>query len=199
MHDRRIMRGSTYAAMVIPAGNNPEAMAQDKYKTTKRTFKRADGSTKRTKNIYPNRDIPTPEPVPGRSHMDVQTSPYKEILTDKPPEREQGIATEFYLDRPPVPLFQPRMPAKDNCKATQIYEGDEELFDFNEEVEPMLNVLCSKTLEQARMEVLEETELEIIKSQQKEYDEIVNAELIIAQRYEATELRHNDEVERRQV
>jgi radial spoke head protein 3 len=51
----------------------------------------------------------------------------------------------------------------------------------------MLNVLCSKTLEQARMEVLEETELEIIKSQQKEYDEIVNAELIMAQRYEATE------------
>jgi len=29
----------------------------------------------------------------------------------------------------------------------------------------MLNVLCSKTLEQARMEVLEETELEIIKQQ----------------------------------
>jgi hypothetical protein len=37
--------------------------------------------------------------------MDIQTSPYKEILTDKPVEREQGIATEFYLDRPPVPLF----------------------------------------------------------------------------------------------
>lgn len=114
--------------------------------------------------MYPNRDIPTPEPVPGRAHMDVQTSPYKEILTDKPPAREQGIATEFYLDRPPVPLFQPRMPSKDCCKSTQIYEGDAELFDFDEEVEPMLNVLCSKTLEQARMEVLEETELEIIRA-----------------------------------
>ena len=56
------------------------------------------------------------------------------------------------------------MPAKENCKSTQIYEGDYELFDFNAEVEPMLNVLISKTLEQARMEVLEETELEIIKS-----------------------------------
>jgi len=87
------------------------------------------------------------------------------MLTDKPPEREFGIATEFYLDRPPVPLFQPRMPAKENCKATQIYEHDEILFNFNEEVEPMLNVLCSKTLEQARMEVLEETELAIIKNQ----------------------------------
>jgi hypothetical protein len=37
--------------------------------------------------------------------MDIQTDDYKEILTDKLPEREQGIATEFYLDRPPVPLF----------------------------------------------------------------------------------------------
>ena len=37
------------------------------------------------------------------------------------------------------------------------------------------------------MEVLEETELEIIRSQQKEYEEAVNAELIIAQRYEAAE------------
>ena len=37
--------------------------------------------------------------------------------------------------------------SKENCKATQIYEGDDELFNFNEEVEPMLNVLCSKTLE----------------------------------------------------
>jgi hypothetical protein len=56
------------------------------------------------------------------------------------------------------------MPAPDCCKSTQIEEGDPELFDFNAEVEPMLNVLCSKTLEQARMEVLEETELEIIKA-----------------------------------
>ena len=165
MHDRRIMRGSTYAAMVIPAGTNPDAMVMDKSYPKKRSFKKPGVSTKKTKNIYPNREISTPEPVHGRSHMEVQTSPYKEILTDKPPEREQGIATEFYLDRPPVPLFQPKMPSKENCKATQIYEGDYELFNFNEEVEPMLNVLCSKTLEQSRMEVLEEHELAIIKSQ----------------------------------
>lgn len=69
------------------------------------------------------------------------------MLTDKPMETEKGIATEFYLDRPPVPLFQPKMPSRENCKSTQIYEGDVELFDFNEDVEPMLNVLCQKTLE----------------------------------------------------
>ena len=41
-----------------------------------------------------------------------------------------------------MPLFQPKMPAKENCKETQIYENEAELFDFDAEVEPMLNVLC---------------------------------------------------------
>ena len=69
-------------------------------------------------NQYPNRDIPSPEPVPGRHHLSIQTDEYIEFLTDKPPTNEVGIATEFYLDRPPVPLFQPKMPHKDNCKDT---------------------------------------------------------------------------------
>jgi hypothetical protein len=94
----------------------------------------------------------------------VQTDKHVEQLTDKPPEREEGVATEFYLDRPPVPLFQPKMPAKENCKHTQIFDEDYELFDFDAEIEPMLNVLCSKTLEQARMMVLEEEELRIMKA-----------------------------------
>lgn len=120
-------------------------------------------------------------------------------MTDKPPEREEGVATEFYLDRPPVPLFQPKMPSKENCKFTQTFEDDHELFNFEKEVEPMLNVLIERTLEQARMKVLEEEELKIIKSQQKEYQEIRNAELIEAQRLEAGELRRKQELERRRV
>jgi len=105
MHDRRIMRGSTYAAMVIPAGTNPDTMVMEKnYPRKPRTLRGRDQGRK-MRNVYPNRDIPSPEPVPGRNHQDIQTEPYKEILTDKPAEREQGIATEFYLDRPPVPLF----------------------------------------------------------------------------------------------
>lgn len=36
---------------------------------------------------------------------------------------------------------------------------DNEIFLFDDDVEPLLSVLCGKTLEQARMEVLEEEEL----------------------------------------
>jgi hypothetical protein len=30
MYDKRVARGSTYAAMVIPAGSNPEAMITER-------------------------------------------------------------------------------------------------------------------------------------------------------------------------
>ena len=131
--------------------------------------------------------------------MDIQTEKYVEMLTDKPPEQEVGVATEFYLDRPPVPLFQPKMPAKENCKYTQIQDEDPELFDFEAAIEPMLNVLCSKTLEQARMMVLEEEELRVMKGQREEYEEVRNAELVEAQRLEASDLRRKQELERRRI
>jgi hypothetical protein len=70
------------------------------------------------------------------------------------------------------------MPLKENCKYTQIYDQDPELFDFSAEVEPMLNVLVQKTLEQSLMEVLEEDELSTIKLQKEEYEEHRNALMI---------------------
>ena len=66
MHDRRIMRGSTYAAMVIPAGTNPDTMVMEKNYPRKTRTLRAKEQGRKARNIYPNRDIPSPEPVPGR-------------------------------------------------------------------------------------------------------------------------------------
>lgn len=53
----------------------------------------------------------------------------------------------------------------------------------------MLNTLVSKTLEQARMLVLENEELRIMKEQKKDYEEIRNSELLEADRLEAAEIR----------
>jgi len=47
------------------------------------------------------------------------------------------------------------------------------------------------------MEVLEETELAIMKHQKKQYEEVRNAELVEAQRFEAAEARVKAERERR--
>jgi radial spoke head protein 3 len=55
--------------------------------------------------MYPDRNISTPEAIPGRQHSEIQTEEYFERLQDKPQSDKIGVATEFYLDRPPVPLF----------------------------------------------------------------------------------------------
>jgi hypothetical protein len=39
MHDKRVHRGNSYAAMVIPAGTNHDTMVMEKKQTQKRTFR----------------------------------------------------------------------------------------------------------------------------------------------------------------
>lgn len=39
MYDKRVHRGNTFAAMVIPAGTNHDTMIMEKKQTTKRTFR----------------------------------------------------------------------------------------------------------------------------------------------------------------
>lgn len=66
------------------------------------------------------------------------------------------------MQRPPSP---PYVPAKIGCDAfTQILEG--ELFDFDTEVQPILEALVGKTLEQALLEVMHDEELADMKEKQ---------------------------------
>merc|ERR1719265_1302270 len=125
--------------------------------------------------------------------MDIQTDSYLEELTERTVEFEAETQTDFLLDRPPSPLF---MPAKIGVDVdTQIEHGD--LFDFDMEVEPVLEVLVGKTLEQSMMEVLEEEELASLERHQEEFEQLRNAELLEVQRMEAAEKRRADEMERR--
>jgi len=39
--------------------------------------------------------------------MDTQTDKFVENVTDKPPEFEIGVQSDFYIDRPSTPLFKP--------------------------------------------------------------------------------------------
>jgi hypothetical protein len=72
-----------------------------------------------------------------------------------------------------------------------------ELFDFDFEVEPILEVLVGKVLEQGLMEVLEEEELSAMRSHQEHFEQVRNAELVATQRMEAAEQRKAEEKERR--
>ena len=58
-------------------------------------------------------NIKTPEPVEGRVNFETQTDAFVENLTDKPPEFEVGVQSDFYIDRPPTPLFEPQKIGED--------------------------------------------------------------------------------------
>ena len=78
---------------------------------------------------------------------------------------EIGCQTEFKIHRPPTPHKMPRVMGVSKKTLTE----DNELFLFDDEVEPILSVLCGKTLEIARMEVLQEEELAMMLKKQEEF------------------------------
>merc|ERR1712159_467012 len=184
MWDRRVVRGNTYAAQIVATA------APDVVQQLQRDVQDQTHPKQRDANEF---RAPTPEPVQGRHHIDVQTDAYLEEVSDKVPEHDVDTQTDEFLDRPASPLFIPIKTGVD--KETQIMEGD--LFDFELEVEPFLDVLVGKTLEQSMMEVMEEEELAELRAHQEEFVQLRNAELAETQRMEEAERRKFEEKERR--
>lgn len=182
MYDRRIVRGNTHAAQVV-----------DHQQAERMAASQASQSRKMRGRMNAMLPPGTPPPVDGRSHIDVQTENYLEELADKVPEVNEETQTEAFMDRPPSPIFMPTKVGLD--AATQIEDG--ELFNFELEVEPILEVLVGKTLEQSMQEVLEEEELANIRAHQEEFEQQRNAELAEVQRLEAEEKRKEEEKKRR--
>ena len=183
MYDKRVVRGNTYAAQILPATAQAEQLEMER--------KAQMQSAKRRPTLPPKPD--TPEPTEGRKHIDVQTEQYLEELTDRPIEVDVDTQTDAFMDQLPAPIFIPMKTGVD--VETQIYEGD--LFDFDMEVEPILEVLVGKTLEQSMMEVMEEEELANMRAHQEHFEQIRNAELAETQRLEEAEKRRAQEKERR--
>lgn len=186
MYDKRIVRGNTYAQHTLPASAQPDPIEIQRQQEARR---RVIARKRAKQQLRPK----SPEPVEGRKHIDVQTELYLEELSDRVEEADVDCQTDAFLDRPPSPLFVPAKTGKD--VATQILEGD--LFDFDVEVKPILEVLVGKTMEQSLLEVMEEEELANLRSQQRAFEELRNAELVEQQRLEEQERRHRQEKERR--
>ncbi|XP_026578242.1 radial spoke head protein 3 homolog B-like [Pseudonaja textilis] len=186
MYERRVVRGNTYALHVLPWCSEPDPLELQRQREAHRKML----ARKRAKEQLRTR---TPEPLEGRRHVDVQTELYLEELSDRIIEVDVECQTDAFLDRPATPLFIPAKTGRD--VATQIWEG--ELFDFDIEVRPMLEVLVGKTIEQALLEVMEEEELADLRAHQYAFLEMRAAELAEVQRLEEQERRHREEKERR--
>lgn len=68
-----------------------------------------------------------------------------------------------------------------------------QLFDYDTEVQPILDVLVGKTIEQALIEVLEEEEIAALKEQQRRFLELRAAEEAEEKRLAEEERRRREE------
>ena len=126
MYDKRVVRGNTYAAQILPATAQAEQLEMER-KSQMQT---------RAKRTKPPPKPDTPPAADGRKHIDVQTEQYLEELTDRPIEADIETQTDAFMDQLPAPIFIPMKTGVD--VETQIYDGD--LFDFDAEVDPILEV-----------------------------------------------------------
>lgn len=94
-------------------------------------------------------------------------------IFDRPIDTEIACQTDLFLHRPPTP---PYIAEKTGCDAgTEILEG--ELFDFDLEVQPILEKLIGKSVQQGLLEVMHEEELAELREQQQRFLAIRDAEI----------------------
>ncbi|TNM99814.1 hypothetical protein fugu_012847 [Takifugu bimaculatus] len=184
-YDRRVVRGNVFAQNIISATKKIDPTEIER----PQTFKRRSIPKQPREQI---RSV-TPDALRGRTHNKVQTESYLEALSDVIVTSDQNCETEALLNKSSTPLFIPAKSGKD--VETQIEEG--ELFDFDREVVPLLEVLVGKVLEQSLLEVMEEEELAYLKAQQRAFEELRNSELAEVQRLQEQERRRREEKERR--
>uniref|UniRef100_A0A3P8VWK5 Radial spoke head 3 n=1 Tax=Cynoglossus semilaevis TaxID=244447 RepID=A0A3P8VWK5_CYNSE len=135
----------------------------------------------------------TPEAVQGRKHMSIQTDVYIETLRDIPENTDITCQTDDIMDIPAQLVKPPKKMGQD--VATRIMLG--ELFDFEEEVQPVLEILIGRTIEQSLLEVMEEEELVFVWAQFRAFQALRNSELAEVQRLREHERRHREEKQRR--
>ncbi|EDW78708.2 uncharacterized protein Dwil_GK12574 [Drosophila willistoni] len=186
MYDRRVIKGSNFGNPSIVADVDPFDKAAE--------LRRRNMLRKRSIQCRNQRNVlGTPPPVKGRKHETIQTEKYLEKLVQRPPEFSVDTQTDLYLEKPPTPPF---IPAKVGIDVgTEIADG--ELFHFDAEAQPIIDVLVDACIEQSMLEVAHEMELDSLRRKQEEFLAHREAELAELRRLEAEEIRLQAEKERR--
>lgn len=120
--------------------------------------------------------IGTPPPVKGRRHEMIQTERYLEELLVKPSDYSVECQTDLYLyDIPDAPYISTKS-GIDVSTETDI----DELYNFDEEVQPILDALVEMTMKQALNEFMQEEEMAELQKDTEKYltfKELKNSEL----------------------
>eukprot|EP01067_Filipodium_phascolosomae_P000157 Filipodium_phascolosomae@DN112_c0_g1_i2.p1 len=155
-------------------------------------------SKKEHEEVFPIRPNPPQldevPPPPGRKNLLVQTDSFLEELVHNPEVISLQTQTDLEFLTPVDEIkFIPTPSGVD--KFTQIEEG--ELFSFDRDVEPILEVLVQKTIDLAVNELMQELELEYLLNKQKEFEDQRMLEQLELQRLQHVEVRRQQEIARR--
>lgn len=163
MSDRRVVRGTTHKSSHV-------MMATTSATGSKSVS--ASRQTRRQKYIPPTKPTVFDLKPEQEDHIPISLDAF---LVEK--ERVVAVVDiETQTDEfEPLPPPKPYVPKKTGIDVSTQVDLDE-LFDFNLEVQPILDVIVNKTLEQARLEVEEEEELNLIRSTRLQYDAAQAAE-----------------------
>lgn len=191
MFDRRVVRGNTFHG--LGAGTSPNSMGQQSKKPRKRR--------KEPVSIFDLRPkLNRNEPVDLQKYLVEEKSDV--------PEVNEVTQTDVFAERDDKDDVY--VPKKTGIDAYTQIEEEDNLFKFDVEVEPILEILVGKTMEQALQEVEEEDELTNLRErkrvlyEQKEAEEqrIKDMETDEIKLFQAKEDRVNaekDRVERERI
>jgi radial spoke head protein 3 len=166
MYDKRVFRGHVHDIHNIRPVLSPQE--QEELHLQKEKEKKRDEMMKRQmdafkKNKYKQSPYDIRPAATGRIEVDLQY-----FLTDqrdiKPDSSEVLAQTDDFVTKASDPPYVPKKTGRDVI--TQIEDGD--LFSFDVEVRPILSVVISKTLEQALLEVEEESEMDSMQAYKAE-------------------------------
>ena len=161
--DPRLKRGHNFGIIYVTSSNYEDNLTDQKKTSQKQDIKKSKNFLAQNKQKTTEEKNKKPE----NEGVGVCTEKVQSTVRPTPITFEEIIQTDPLPPRPQTPLIWPEKTGKD--VETQIEDGD--LFNFDEEVKPLVHVIASKTIEEARREVLEELELEKIKEQQQKYAE----------------------------
>ena len=187
LHDPRVVRGNTYAAFVIPSSLQMEFLRMKEEEEKRKKLLKIPKKLPRVALMGKNR---RDEKIQKEEEEERPESPVLKPIEVK--EKVEDIPY-FFEDRPKTPKEIP--PPKGKDEGTQIIDG--ELFDFEMEVKPILEVLVGRSVIQAQYELIEEYERDEYLKHKKNYERKREFELNKLQRTEGKYMRQEEEKQRR--
>ncbi len=166
MFEKRIIRGNTYARVLNKENeevsnefmNSQSQEAQKMMNQQILDYQKPHEVGRTERNGY-QFDEEGCVLLKDREHVSVETDPNVESITNKAPNYEKDTQTEFKIEKKVMRHYMSEKVGLD--RGTQIKDG--EIFDFDYEVEPLLQALCGKSLEVSKMEVIQEEEIRAMK------------------------------------